>query len=538
MTQAGDGADLAGGHLSVRALLEDRAAELGSRPFLRLPDEKLTYAETDELVNRMAEVLAGLGYGSGDIVMTRAANGWGILATWLACAKLGAVFLPLNALLTGEPLRQVMGHSRGRIVLVSSDLLHEVEAIREGLPDLRHVLVFGGWRRPGAPPRVDDLIEEASSRPPTILADEPGAPAKLMYTSGTTGVPKGVLWSRGCEITWAEAYGEECLPIAPGESLYCCLPLFHVTCQGTLLAALVRGGSITIDSGFHPFGFWNRIRDADAVMFTFVGSILSALDRRRPHPSDLDNPVRRILGAAAPIDRWRDIEERFGVQVAETWAQTETASCWSWPARGLPQEPGTVGVPSERWDAKIVGVSDAILGAGEPGELLMRPRAEHVMFEGYLGSDGPTAPTREAWTDDGWYRTGDLLQWTDDGELRFIGRQRDAIRRAGEMIAPSFIEEAAITHPHIVEAAAVGVAADDGVEEEVLLCIVGVEGVELELSEVATFLAGVLPRYLVPRWLRVHAELPKTPTTRVRKVELRALGTAGAWNARSRHRHE
>ena len=522
-----------GVHPSIRSLLESRAAELGSRRFVTLPDAELSYADTDDLVNRLADVLSGMGYGPGDIVMIRATNGWGILATWLACAKLGAVFLPLNALLSGEPLRQVIAHSRGRVLLVAADLLADVEAIRGGLPDLRHVLVLGGPPR-SSTPRVDDLIEQASSRAPSPLVHDPGAPAKLMYTSGTTGVPKGVLWSRHCEVQWAHAYGEECLPIEPGEAIYCCLPLFHVTCQGTVLAAMVRGGRITVDSGFHAFGFWNRIRAADAVMFSFVGSILSALARRRPHGSDLENPVRRILGAAAPVDRWREIEERFGLNIAETWGQTETGSCWSWPARGLPQTPGTIGVPSDRWEGRIVGPDGRALGPGQPGEMWMRPRAEHVMFEGYLGQDGPSAPSREVWTDDGWYRTGDLLQWTDDGELQFIGRERDAIRKAGEMIAPSFIEEAAITHPDIVEAAAVGVPAEDGVEEEVLLCIVPSEDTELDLIEVTEFLAGALPRYLVPRWLRIHDELPKTPTTRVRKVELRALGKSDAWNTRHR----
>ena len=523
-----------GRHRSLGALLEARAVELGPKPFLSLPDAQLTFAQTDDLVNRMAEVLSGLGYGRGDIVMIRAGNGWGLVVTWLACAKLGAVYLPLNALLSGEPLRQVMADARGRILLVAADLLADVEAIRAGLPDLRDVVVLGGPARPGAAPRAEDLMEQASGRPPSALADEPGAPAKLMYTSGTTGVPKGVLWSRHCEVLWARRYGDECLPIDEGEALYCCLPLFHVTCQGTLMAALERKGRITIDGGFHAFGFWNRIRASEAVMFTFVGSILSALARRRPHESDGENPVRRILGAAAPVDRWRDIEERFGLHVAETWGQTETASCWSWPARGLPQNPGTIGVPSDRWEGKIVGVDGTELGAGRPGEMWMRPTADHVMFDGYLGADGPSAPSREAWTEDGWYRTGDLLQWTDDGELQFVGRQRDAIRKAGEMIAPSFIEEAALTHPDLVEAAAVGVPADDGVEEEVLLCIVAAEGSDLDLVEVTTFLAGALPRYLVPRWLRVHDELPKTPTTRVLKAELRALGTAGAWNTRQR----
>jgi len=526
----------AGAHESVGALLAARALELGPKPFATLPDAQLTYAQTDDLVNRMADVLSTSGYGVGDIVMIRAANGWGTVVTWLACAKLGAVFLPLNALLTGEPLRQVMAHSRGRILLVSADLVGDVEAIRGGLPDLRHVLVLGGPATPGGAPRVEDLLDQASSRPPSTPAHDPGAPAKLMYTSGTTGVPKGVLWSRHCEVVWAHCYGAEFLPIEPGEALYSCLPLFHATCQGTLLAALVRRGRITIGSGFSVLGFWKQIRAADAVMFTFVGSILSALARRRPDPSDIENPVRRILGGAAPIDRWREIEDRFGLHIAETWGQTETASCWSWPSRGLPQTPGTVGVPSDRCEARIVGTGGALLGPGETGELWLRPRGAHLMFEGYLAADGPTAPSREMWTEEGWYRTGDLMRWTDDGELQFIGRDRDAIRKAGEMIAPSFIEEAAITHPRIIEAAAVGVPDDDGVEEEVLLCLVAADGEELDLEEVTAFLGEVLPRYLVPRWLRVHPELPKTPTTRVRKVELRALGTSGAWNTRKRTR--
>ncbi len=527
-------APLTGGHGSIRSLLEDRAGRLGPKPFLALPDAVLSYAETDDLVNRMAEVIAALGYGTGDVVMVRTTNGWGAVASWLACAKLGAVYLPLNALLTGEPLRQVMAHSRGRVLVIAHGLLDDVERIREGLPELKDVLVLGGPPGSGTRPRVEDLLDRTSGRPPDPLDDDPGAPAKLMYTSGTTGVPKGVLWSRHCEALWGHCYGEECLPIEPGEGLYCCLPLFHITCQGTLLAALGRGGHITIDAGFDIFSFWSRIRAADAVMFTFVGSILSALSRKRPSPSDVDNPVRRVLGAAAPIESWRRIEDRFGLQIAETWGQTETASCWSWPARGLPQTPGTVGVPSDRWDARVVADDGQALGPGAPGELWMRPRADHVMFDGYLGADGPGAPTRETWTEDGWYRTGDLLQWTDDGELQFLGRRRDAIRRAGEMIAPSFIEEAAVTHPGIVEAAAVGVPAADGVEEEVLLCIVAGEATELDLVEVTSFLVGVLPRYLVPRWLRVHDELPKTPTTRVRKVELRALGTAGAFDTRRR----
>lgn len=519
---------------TVRDLLERRAAELGDRTFAVVPDATLSYRDLDDLADRFALALLGLGVAPGDVVMVRAVNGWASLASWFGCNKLGAVYLPLNALLTGAPLRQVMAHSRGRIVIVDHALVADIEAVRAALPDLATVVVAGAPAGATVHPRLEDLLDSASGAVPPLTADL-AAPTKLMYTSGTTGVPKGVLWSRNCELVWARSYGDELLPIERDEALYCCLPLFHVTCQGTVLAALWRGGRITVDRGFELLSFWRRIRDADAVMFTFVGTILSGLARRPPTPADTDHRVRRVLGAAAPIDRWRQIEDRFGLQIAETWGQTETASCWSWPARGLPQEPGTVGVPSARWDARIVDDAGGDCAPGQPGELWIQPRQDHVMFEGYLGDGGPTQPTRESWTEDGWYRTGDLLKWTDDGELAFVGRERDAIRRAGEMIAPSFIEEAAITHPQVGEAAAIGVGATDGVEEEVLLCVVPVEGVaatDVDPAAIAAHLATELPAYLVPRWLRVLEELPKTPTTRVRKFELRALGTAGAWDVR------
>ncbi len=517
---------------SLRGMLELRARELGGRPFLTLPDATLSYAETDELANRVASVLGGLGYGAGDIVMVRAVNGWAMVAAWFGCSKIGAVYLPLNALLTGEPLRQVMAHSRSRIILVQDALAADVEAVRAGVPDLRDVVVVGGPG--GGPPRLEDLLDQASSTPPPALVDDPGAPTKLMYTSGTTGVPKGAVWSRSCEALWGRCYGDELMPITRGEGIYTCLPLFHVTCQGTLLATLWRGGRLTVDSGFSLLSFWRRLREADAVMFTYVGTILSALARRPPHPSDSDNPVRQILGGAAPTDRWHEIEERFDVQIMETWGQTEVASCYTWPSRGLPQRPGTIGTPSARCEGRIADEAGQPLGPERPGELWLKPVGPHVMFDGYLGEEGLAAPTRESFTEDGWYRTGDLMAWTDDGDLSFVGRHRDAIRRAGEMIAPSFIEEAALAHPWVVEAAAIGVPADDGVEEEVLLCVVAPEGIELDLAEVASFLGQALPPYLVPRWLRAHLELPKTPTTRVRKFELRALGTSGAWDTRRR----
>ena len=520
----------------VRAILERQAARLGNRPFLALPDASLSYAEADELANRVADGLGSLGLGSGDIVMARCTNTTPMVATWFACMKLGAVFMPVNSLLRGEPLRRVMAHAGGSTAVCSAELYPALAEVRAGLPKLGQVVVAGTGRgeQPPGTRSWDSLVDSGSSAPPPSLAADPAAPAKLMYTSGTTGTPKGALWSRTCEATWARCYGDELVPLGAGETAFCCLPLAHVTCQGTTLAALWRGGRITIEDRFNPYGFWRRLREADAVMFTFVGTILSVLARRPPHPDDDDNPVRRALGSGVPRDLWSSFEERFGLAVVDVWGQTETASCWTLPSR-LPQRPGTIGRPSERFEARIVDEDGADVANDVPGELWIRPRRPHVMFEGYLVDPGSAESARARvappWDDAGWYHSGDLVVRHADAELAFAGRQRDAIRRRGEMIATGDIEAAALSHPEVFEAAAVGVAADGGADEEIKLCVVPRPDDGVDPAALHELLRRLLPKFMVPRYIEVRSSLPKTPTTRVQKYLLRDEGAAGAWDA-------
>jgi crotonobetaine/carnitine-CoA ligase len=514
----------------VRALLEDRASRLGSRPLLTLPGASLTYAEADEVANRTANALADLGCRAGDVVMARCGNGLALVATWFACMKLGAVFMPVNPLLRGEPLRRVMAHAGGQVVVCDAGLHPELAAVAPGLPRLGHTLVAGGagGALPAGTRSWEALVEAAPSAAPPALPDDPAAPAKLMYTSGTTGVPKGVVWSRACEATWARCYGEELVPLAEGETVYSCLPLSHVTCQGTTLAALWNGAHVSVDSSFDPYGFWRRVRAAEAVAFTFVGTILSVLGRRPPRPNDADNPVRRALGAGAPASGWRAFEQRFGLTIVDVWGQTETASCWTMPER-LPQRPGTVGRPAPRFEARLVVDTGEEAATGEAGELWIRPHQALSMFSGYLGEDGAVL---RPWDADGWYRTGDLMRRSAEGELSFVGRRRDAIRRRGEMIAADDVEAGALAHPGVLEAAAVGVAAEDGVDEDLKLCVVPRPGAVLDPAQLHGFLRQHLPRFMVPRYLDVRTELPKTPTTRVQKYRLREEGADGCWDAR------
>ncbi len=513
--------------MTLRDRIEIAVAAYGDEECLVLPDARLSYREVDRLANATANALLERGVCEGDVVMTLCHNGAAIVAAWFACIKLGAVFAPLNASLSGDPLAHVMTLAAGSVLICDGPVAEAALAAASEIAALRNTLVAGG-HPPAGCESFERAIDGAGSQPPAAIPLDPAAPARLMFTSGTTGESKGVLWSRRAETLHAIHYGDELVRTAPGETVYTCLPLFHVTAQGTLLGTVLRGGRVAVDRRFDPLRFWARTRAANAVFFPYVGTIISTLIARTPRRDDIENPVRRAMGSATPAGLWRDFEQRFGVALEDVWGQTETASCWTHAGPDGPV-PGTVGIPSDRFRARIVREDGADAPDGEGGELWIRPAEPHVIFEGY--ADG--AEVRGGNGQDGWYRTGDLLSRGSSGLLTFHGRLRETIRRRGETIPPAEIEAVALQHPSVVEAAAVGVPADDGVEDEILLCVVTRAPVPTP-SSLHAFLRERLPRFMVPRFIRSSAALPKTATTRIRRVELRAGGRAGAWDSRAR----
>lgn len=492
--------------LDLSSELHRRADRLGPKPFLRLPDGDLSWAETDERVGCVAAGLVDRGFGTGAVIMTAGGAVSTQLLVWFAAQRVGAVWAPLNPLLTGRSLAAVAAHADADVIVI--DPGSTAEAALLGPPAVD----------------IDDLTAADPYLPPTWPYPS-DARAKLMFTSGTTGDPKGVIWSRRCEAVWAEAYGRELLDVAEGEGLFTCLPMSHVTGQGTVLAAMQRGAVLTVADGFSPFRFWEQVRASEARRFTYVGTILSTLLKRRPGPEERDHQLDRIVGAGTPVKRWPEIEERFGVTVVETWGQTESAGCFTRPAR-LPQRPGTIGQPCDRFD---IHLDDPETGS----ELLLRPTDRGAIFDGYLRPDGTIeSPYDSA----GWYHTGDVLRRDPDGALTFLGRRRESIRRRGEIVASTPIEEIALEHPGVFEAAAVGVASDDGADEEIKLCFTETGPEPTDLADLHRFLRDRLPGFMVPRYLQAVPTMPKTPSTRIQKFKL-ASAHDGVWDARRRRSH-
>jgi crotonobetaine/carnitine-CoA ligase len=349
-----------------------------------------------------------------------------------------------------------------------------------------------------------------------------------MYTSGTTGRPKGVLIGRHAQLQHGLNY-TGLLGIREEETAYAYLPLFHVTAMGTTLGSLLGGANVAVDSGFNPFTFWNRTRRYGVVVFTFVGSVLTLLFNRPPSPRDAENPVRRAVGAATPPWLWEAFERRFGLEIVETYGQTEMVALWFMPPP-TGSRVGTVGKPAEgRFEAKIADLDGRPLPSGSRGEIAIRPLEPADMATGYFKDSEATAAFRP----DGWYYTGDLGMSDDDGYYRYVGRLKDCIRRRGENMAAYEIEQVVNAHPSVLESAAVGVPSELG-EEDVKLCVVPRSDTSLEPRELLAYCRAKLPSFMVPRYIQIRDALPKTATERVQKATLREEGTSGCWRAGGR----
>lgn len=512
---------------SLSGLLRERFARQADERALHIDGGWLRYGELAALVFRAANALAAAGVGAGDRVGTLLPNNRAFVAAWLAAAELGAVLVPVNVNLTGDTLRYIVEHAEPRALLVDAETLTAYsDAFGETHP--APLVIAAGADLPGAA-RWERLLAAATDAPPPLLPPNRAEPALIIYTSGTTGRPKGVVLSRAAQLAHGWYYGKDFVRLGPGETAYTCLPLFHVTAMGFSLGCLLHGAAIAIDPRFSPFAFWEQIRRFEAQIFPYVGAMIGLLYARPPRPDDRDQPARRAIGAATPLQLWEPFERRFDITLIETYGQSEMASLWLMP----PPEGGrvgTVGKPAPRFDAKVVGEDGDVAPPDAVGELLLRPHDPLLGAQGYFRDE---ETTRRAFRPDGWYATGDAASRDADGYFRFHGRLRDFIRRRGENVSAFEVERAALGHPAVREAAAVGVPSALG-EEEIKLCVLLEPGTALEPVALFRYLRPRLAPFMQPRYIQVYADFPRTATQRVQKFRLAAEGvTPSTWD---RHR--
>jgi len=476
--------------------------------------QKITFAELARRCRAVQARLRALGSAPGDTVSLVMPNGLGTLQWLLGAMHGGWCVNPVNLLSQPDVLRHVLSHSDCKLVLASPEWEAPVRAALQGLDRPVGVEVV--------PAEVLELPPAAGPAPPPPGAD---STVLLMYTSGTTGLPKGVMLTQANLAANALAIGRE-HGLGPGDRVPGVLPLYHINAFAvTMLAPLAHGGSVVLPPRFSASAYWPLAIERGCtwlnVVPTMIAYLLEAAAREGAPARASLSRIRfcRSASSALAPEHHRAFEATFGIGIIETMGLTETvAPSFSNPLDAAQRKIGSVGRASGG-EACILGpdlqpVADE--HAGTTGELAIR--GPHVM-RGYYKNPEATAA---AFTPDGWLRTGDLGHRDADGFFFVTGRIKELIIKGGENIAPREIDEALLAHPAVLDAAVVGLP-DALYGQEILACVVLREGLEGDAATEAAlraFCTEKLGRYKTPKVIRFVRELPRGPSGKVQRLKL------------------
>lgn len=507
---------------TVADVLRARAELTPDATFVHFDGTDVTYAGMVDRAERAAGALAELGMVPGDRVATVLPNSLELLDVWMGAAVGGFVLVPVNTGLKGEGLRYILEHSESKVVVTDAPL---VETLQAAVPDDVGPRVRLTRGATGPDGRTAAKVLGSGARASGRSGDPDGL-ATILYTSGTTGLPKGVMNGHRPYLTAGVEFTREFLRIGTDDVLYTTLPLFHVNAQMlSVMGSIVSGRPLVLSPRFSASRFFDEIRAHRATVFNYIGAMLTMLYKQPAREDDAQNTLRLAVGGAAPKELWRDFEARYGLDILEIYGLTETACfCLGSPPDAI--KPGKLG-KAVSWAEVDVQHEDGTRAAdGEPGEIVVRPKQDDTLFRGYLKNEEATAKAMR----DGWFLTGDRGRRDDDGYLVFLDRMKDVIRRRGENISSYEVERAVNLHQDVAESAAVGVPSDLG-EEEVMIVVVPREGATIDPAGIRAHCAEQLARFMVPRYVLTVDALPKTATQRVQKFELRKQGLDGAWDA-------
>lgn len=478
-----------------------------AQPFLLYEDLVLSYGHVAGCVSAFAAALHDRGVRAGERVGLLCGNRPEFLVCWFAIIELGAIAVPMNTGLVGGGLRHILAQSEARLLLAETALL---EARRTDLAQID--LPLGVLQ-------IDETLLLAGSAGPderwrteAVAADLD--PACILYTSGTTGLPKGVVLPHRAY----DAAGEDMLrslDLKVSDRVLVFLPLFHANPQMYAVSAvLVVGATLVLRPRFSASRFFDDAIRYAATGFTFVGTVLSILEKQHPGTRH-DHGLRWCVGGGAPARVWSEVERRFGIHVNELYGMTETGG-WVSMNTAAATRRGSVGLPRVGVELTVRDERGAPVAAMVKGEITARSVRPGVFFTEYWNNPQATMDTLRG----GWLYTGDRGYLDADGYLYFDGRVKELIRRGGEMIAPTEVEQQLLKHAAVADCAVVGVP-DEIMGEEVKAYIVA--SVEVAPVELREFLRNRVPDYMIPRFFAFVAAIPKTETQKIRRQDLAGL---------------
>jgi carnitine-CoA ligase len=486
-------------YLTVPEAVLAAAERFGNRPALLSEAGTESFSELAGRVAGVAEALRDAGLVAGERVLLVAENSAATVHAWLGAMHAGAVPAAVNPGLTEVELGHLAADLQPRLVIHDSGSAGSTAGL-----DLPAQALEG----------LDRGIGKVQPRRP-----DPVSAAAVVYTSGTTSRPKGVM-VRHAAYTESGRSFPGWIGLGPKERLWACLPLFHINAQAySLMSALMHGYGLVISQRFHASTFWEEARGLEVTAVNVIGAMLTFL-ARQPEETWRVSPLRTIYAAPAPApDERRALEDRFRVRITGGYGMSEnTFGCAESPTSR--DKAGSIGRPRQpasgafRNELRIVTESGAEAAPGEPGELRFR---NPVMTPGYWNAEDVTAHTLAG----GWLHTGDAGYRDSDGDVFLVGRLKDMIRRRGENISPAEIEEALLSHPAVAAAAVFGVPSEV-TEEEVVAAVVLLPDASVDQDELRAFARHRLAAFKVPNAIVFKDSLPMTATMRVARDALRA----------------
>lgn len=477
---------------------------------------EMTYAELDTAVDAFAAGLAKLGLHQGSKVGILLGNCPQFVIAYYAIARIGAVSVPVNPLYTPGELQFILSDAGVEAVVAVAPMAPLFQMMRPTLPTLQHVILVGGAGE-GAIEFSQVSVDPAECREAVI--DENDL-AVVLYTSGTTGKPKGAMLSHRNLVSNALQAGTF-LGIVQSDRVICVLPMFHVFCMTVCLnAPILRGSTLIVFPKFSPTETAHSIRDHQATMFAGVPTMYNFLVQ---HPECHNDDLRSLRiaisgGASMPIAVMKAFEQKYGVQINEGYGLSEASPVVCFNPIDGERKPGTIGTTIPEVEVRLVGEDGSERGVGEIGELICR--GPNIML-GYLNRPEDTAVTIR----DGWLYTGDLATVDEDGYYAIVDRKKDMIIVGGFNVYPREVEEVLFQHPNVGEAAVVGLP-DPEYGEKVRAYVALKQADGCTEDDLISYCAEHLANYKVPKEIFIIEELPKNATGKILRRELRNLSEA------------
>ncbi|HEY3715444.1 MAG TPA: long-chain fatty acid--CoA ligase [Jatrophihabitantaceae bacterium] len=492
--------------MNLAANLTRTAAAHPERVVVRLGDAATTYADLDEQSSRVAGLLARRGIGPGTPVGVMLPNVAEFAPVYYGVLRAGAMVVPMNPLLKAREVAYYLGDSGAPLIFAWHTTGGEVEMGAKEV-DAEAILVD--------PASFGDLLATVTPEPAVVdrAADDT---AVLLYTSGTTGRPKGAELTHANLISNVEVTQTDLLQLTPGDVIFGGLPLFHAfgqTC--TLNVAVAVGASLTLLPRFDPVHALRLLADHHATVFAGVPTMYSAL-LHVPDRESHDVSALRVCvsgGAAMPVEVLRQFEDAFSATVLEGYGLSETSPVASFnrPDRG--RKPGSIGTPVAGVEMRVVDNDGGPVPDGEVGEIAIRG---HNIMKGYLNKPDATAEVLSA---DGWFRTGDMGRVDEDGFYYIVDRKKELIIRGGYNVYPREIEEVLYEHPAVAEAAVIGMPHAE-LGEEIGAAVALKPGATATPDELRAYVKAQVAAYKYPRRVWFVEALPKGPTGKILKREI------------------